>query len=89
MKSVITVIGKDAMGITAKISAVCAKCGANIIDISQSVLQDLFVMVMLTENDKLTCSFKDFSECLKKTSDETGLDIRIINEDVFNSMYHV
>lgn len=90
MRSVITIIGKDEVGITAKASAVCANRNVNIVDISQSVLKkDIFVMVMLTEfeneNDtvsKLTADFKELSR-------KTGLDIRVINEDVFNSMHKI
>ena len=57
MKTVVSVIGKDTVGIIAKVSAVCAECNANIVDITQSVLQDMFVMVMLTEISGLNCSF--------------------------------
>lgn len=47
MKAVITVIGKDMVGILAKVSTVCAECNANVIEVTQSVLQDMFAMIML------------------------------------------
>ena len=64
-KTVISVMGKDTVGITARVSAACAKYNVNIIDITQSVLQDMFVMVMLTDISGLNCNFKEFSEKIK------------------------
>ena len=89
MKTVITVIGKDRVGITAKVSAVCAKRNANIIDITQSVLKDVFVMVMLTEISDENNSLKDLTEDFKILSKESGLDIRVMREEVFNSMHRI
>ncbi len=89
MKTVISVIGKDAVGIIAKVSAVCAECNANIVDITQSVLQDMFVMVMLTEISELNCPFNDFSEKMKALGTDRGLDIRVMHEDIFNSMHRI
>lgn len=89
MKTVVSVIGKDAVGIISKVSAVCAEAGANIVDITQSVLQDMFVMVMLTEIKDLNCSFTDFSNKMKKLGEENHLDIRVMHEDIFNSMHRI
>lgn len=89
MKTVISVIGKDSVGITAKVSAVCAKRNANIIDITQSVLKDVFVMVMLTEMRDENNSLKDLTEDFKNLSKESGLDIRVMREEVFNSMHRI
>ena len=66
MKAVITVTGKDTMGIIAKVSTACAECGANIVDISQSVLRDYFAMIMLVDIDKLYISFTDFVDKMDK-----------------------
>ena len=89
MKTVVSVIGKDAVGIIADVSAICAECNANILDITQSVLQDMFVMVMLTEIKDLTCSFADFSDKMKNLGEKKGLDIRVMHEDIFNSMHRI
>ena len=89
MKTVVSVIGKDAVGIIADVSAICAECNANILDITQSVLQDMFVMVMLTEIKDLTCSFADFSDKMKTLGEKKGLDIRVMHEDIFNSMHRI
>ena len=87
MKTVVSVIGKDSVGITADVSAVCRDCNANILDITQSVIQDIFVMVMLTDIKELNCSFADYSEKMRNLGKKKGLDIRVMHEDVFNSMH--
>ena len=89
MRTVISVIGKDTVGIISKVSAVCAEHNANIIDITQSVLDNLFVMVMLTEISGIDCDFKIFSDDFKKLGTQLGLDIRVMHEDVFNSMHRI
>ncbi len=88
-KTVITVVGTDNVGIISKVSAVCAECDVNIVDISQSVLQDMFAMVMLTDIDKLNCSFSDFSEKLKNLGSDLGLKIHVMHEDIFKSMHRI
>ena len=89
MKAVITVTGKDKVGIIALASAECAKYGANIIDISQTVMKEYFAMIMLTELDGLTVDFSSFAETMKKTGEEHGVDIRVMHEDIFNSMHRI
>ncbi|MBE6727400.1 MAG: ACT domain-containing protein [Ruminococcaceae bacterium] len=89
MRTVISVIGKDTVGIISKISAVCAESRVNIIDITQSVLQDMFVMVMLTDISDMQYSFNEFSEKMTVLGKEMGLDIRVMHEDIFNSMHRI
>ena len=89
MKTIVSVIGKDAVGIISKVSAICAECNANILDITQSVLQDMFVMVMLTEIKGLDCPFSQFSDKMKELGKENNLDIRVMHEDIFNSMHRI
>lgn len=89
MKTIVSVIGKDAVGITSKVSNVCAECNANILDITQSVLQDMFVMVMLTEIKELNCSFAAFSDKMKALGEKEKLDIRVMHEEIFNSMHRI
>lgn len=88
-KTIISVIGKDTVGITAKVSAACAECNINIVDITQSVLQDMFVMVMLTEISALNCTFPEFSEKMQDLGEQMGLEIRVMHEDIFNSMHKI
>ncbi len=89
MKTVVSVIGKDTVGIISKVSSICSECNANILDITQSVMQDMFVMVMLTEIKDLSCSFASFSDKMKALAKENNLDIRVMHEDVFNSMHRI
>ena len=89
MKAVVTVTGKDKVGIIAMSSAECAKYGANILDISQSVLKEYFAMIMLVELDGLTTDFKSFANALAEAGKENGVDIRVMHEDIFNTMHKI
>ena len=89
MKAVVTVTGKDKVGIIAMASAECAKHGANIIDISQSVLKEYFAMIMLVELDGLTTDFKTFADSFAAVGKESGVDIRVMHEDIFNTMHKI
>ena len=89
MRAVITVTGKDKVGIIAMTSAECAKYGANIIDISQTVMKEYFAMIMLTELDGLTLDFSEFCEKLKVAGKESGVEISVMHEDIFNTMHRV
>ena len=89
MKAVITVTGKDSVGIIADVSAVCAKRGANILDITQTVLGDYFAMIMLTSIDELKVNFSEFVDELDALGRSRGLDIHTMHEDIFNTMHHI
>ena len=89
MKAVITVTGKDTMGIIASVSNCCAANGANIVDISQSVLQDYFAMIMLVEIDELKIHFTDFVDEMAKLGTDKGLVIHTMHEDIFNAMHSI
>ncbi len=89
MKAVITVVGHDSMGIIAKVSTVCAEAGANIEDISQSVIKDYFAMVMVVDIDKLNIPFNGLVDKLTDLGKENNLDIRTMHEDIFNSMHRI
>ena len=89
MKAVITVTGKDSVGIIASVATYCAEKGANIQDISQSVLSEFFAMIMLAEIDDLQGDFTAFAEGLANLGREKGLDIRAMHEDIFNTMHHI
>lgn len=89
MKAVITVTGKDNVGIIAKVATVCTKYGANILDISQTVLSEYFAMIMLVDISNLSVKFGEFSDTLKEVGTESRLDIHIMHEDIFNSMHRI
>ncbi len=89
MKAVITVTGQDTKGIIAKVSTKCAQNGANIIDITQSVLQNYFAMMMLVEIDELTLPFGTFVDEMTELGKNNGLLIQTMHEDIFNSMHRI
>ena len=89
MKAVITVTGKDSVGIIANVASECAKYDANIVDISQSVLSEYFAMIMLADIDKLSVPFSDFVDALAGVGKGKGLEIHVMHEDIFNTMHHI
>ncbi len=89
MKAVVTVTGKDKVGIIAMASAECAKYGANIIDISQTVLNEYFAMIMMVSLDGLKVDFNEFKDSMTKAGGECGVDIRVMHEDIFNTMHRI
>lgn len=89
MKAVITVVGRDKVGIIAMASGECAKYGVNILDISQTVMKEYFSMMMLVELDGLKTDFAAFAEEFRKIGEEAGVDIRVMHEDIFNTMHRI
>ena len=89
MKAVITVTGKDSVGIIARVSALCSEHNANIIDITQSVISEYFAMIMLVEIGELKVAFAEFADKMADEGKAMGLDIRAMHEDIFNTMHHI
>ena len=89
MKAVITVTGKDSVGIIARVSTECAKYDANIVDISQSVLSEYFAMIMLADIDNLKLPFSEFVDVMSALGRERGLSINVMHEDIYNTMHHI
>lgn len=89
MKCVVSVLGKDRSGIVAEVATALAECGANIDDISQTILDDIFSMTMLTTLDTEKADFNTVQERLAKISDDLGMQIIIQREDVFRYMYKI
>ena len=90
MRAIVTVLGKDHVGIIAGICNALAKHGVNVLDINQTVMQDdFFTMVMLTDTKGSDLSFGEISEKLNKKGEDMGLSIRIQLEDIFNSMHKI
>lgn len=89
MKAVISVTGKDNVGIIAGVSSICAEKGANILDITQSVLSEYFAMIMLADIDALSIPFSEFVDLLENFGNQKGLQIHTMHEDIFNTMHHI
>ena len=88
MRAIVTVMGKDKTGIIAKVSDCLYRFEVNILDINQTIMQDIFTMIMLVEMGEKTNS----AELLKKLEEigtEIGVDIRMQNEEIFNSMHRI
>lgn len=89
MKAVITVIGKDNVGILHKVSGVCSEVGANVMEVTQSVLQDMFAMIMLVDITDMNKDFAEFVDKMTNLGEKLGLSIHTMHEDVFNSMHNI
>jgi ACT domain-containing protein len=89
MRAVITVMGKDKIGVISDISYVLKESKVNILDINQTIMQDIFTMVMLVDLEKLNKDFKKLSEELDILGKEIGMNIRVQREDLFNSMHRI
>ncbi len=89
MNAVITVTGKDNKGIIAKVSAVCTEHGVNIIDISQSVLRDYFVMFMIADISEMKLKLSEFVDVMNDLADKNALKIQTMHEDIFNAMHRI
>lgn len=87
MKAVVTVIGKDMVGILAKVSTTCAESNANVVEVTQSILQEYFAMVMLIDISKMTCELDKLKDNLQENV--SGMTIHVMHEDIFNSMHRI
>ena len=88
-KTVITVVGKDTVGIIAKVCTYLAENNVNILDISQTIVQDYFHMMMIADLNNATKSFGDVSDELAKLGEEIGVIIKCQREEIFDSMHRI
>ncbi|MBE6561797.1 MAG: ACT domain-containing protein [Ruminococcaceae bacterium] len=89
MRAIISVVGRDTVGILARVSQACAECNANIVDVTQSVLQEMFAMVMLVDITDISVDFPALSQKLNDLGEEIGMVIHVMHEDIFNSMHRI
>ena len=89
MRAVVTAIGQDAVGIIAELSGVLRDADVNILDISQSVLQDMFAMVMLVDISRCTRPFPELAAHLEAVGMSKGVKVITMHEDIFNSMHRI
>ena len=89
LKAVVTVVGKDNIGILAKVSGKCAEYDVNIIEVSQTILQDTFCMIMMCDIDRLNSDFGIFADGMSKLGDSMNMSIHTMHEDIFNSMHNI
>ncbi len=89
MRAVVTVIGKDTVGILHKVSGICAEFNVNVIEVTQSVLQDMFAMIMLVDISAIQGDFSELVAKMDGLGKELGLSIHTMHEDIFNSMHSI
>ena len=89
MNAIVTVVGKDRVGIMSLVCALLAQHNVNILDISQTILQGSFTMVMAVDVSAATASFGDLGAALAELGGEMGLSIRIQREEIFNAMHTI
>lgn len=88
MKAVVTVLGKDRTGIIARVSNLLYEKGVNILDISQTILSDMFTMIMLVEVGQ-DSQYDGVRSALMDLAKEMGLEIRVQRSDIFDAMHRI
>lgn len=89
MRAIVSVFAKDAKGITAYVAALLAEREINILDISQTLMQEFFAMIMLVDLSDCTEPFDELARGLKDKGEERGLDIHIQRQDIFDAMHRI
>ncbi len=89
MKAIITVVGRDMVGILAKVSGICADKNVNIIEVTQSIMQDMFCMIMMADTANSTVAFTELADELEQFGRDNNLVIHAMHEDLFNSMHRI
>ena len=87
MKAVLTVVGKDMVGILAKVSTVCAGKNANVLEVTQSILEGYFCMVMVIDISQLSCQFEELDNALKESVPDMVSHLML--ENIFNFMHRI
>lgn len=88
-KAIITVVGKDTVGIIAKVCTYLADSRINILDISQTIVQGYFNMMMIVDVGAMEKSFGLASEELERAGEEIGVKVKIQREDIFTKMHRI
>ncbi|HIX33412.1 hypothetical protein B5E65_06110 [Gemmiger sp. An120] len=89
MKAVITVVGKDTVGVVARVGGVCGNLNINIEDITQSIMQEMFCMIMLVDLSRCNVSHEQVREALADLGKEMGMQVTITRQEVFEAMHHI
>lgn len=89
MRAIVTVIGKDQVGIIARVCSLLSEQGINVLDISQTILQEYFTMIMLVDAGASKVPFAELVKLLENEGKEKGLTIHVQREDIFNAMHRI
>ena len=88
-RRIITVVGKDTVGIIAKVCTYLAENSINILDISQTIVQEYFNMMMIVDMGKMTKSFEEVADELANVGKELGVQVKCQREEIFNMMHRI
>ena len=89
MRAIVTVIGKDSVGIIAQVCAILSGHGVNVLDISQTILQQMFTMNMLVDISAAVVSFAELAAAMEQEGQRLGVSVRIQREDIFDAMHRI
>lgn len=88
-RTIITVVGKDTIGIIARICTYLAEQNVNILDISQTIIQGFFNMMMIVDTGKMDIDFATFTDEITRIGENTGVQVRCQREDIFDKMHRI
>ena len=88
-KVIITVVGKDTVGIIARICTYLAENGVNVLDITQTIVQGFFNMMMIVDINNSTCSFGDLQKNLESLGEDIGVQVKAQKEEIFEKMHRL
>lgn len=89
MKAFITVVGRDTVGVVAKVSGLCCELGINIEDVSQSILQGMFAMIMLVDLSNCTVNHEELHQRTDALAAEMGMQVSLTRQEVFDAMHTI
>lgn len=89
MKAILTVIGKDKVGIIAGVSNELQRLNINILDVNQTIIDEFFTMIMMLDLKLSNSNFEEIKKSLELKGNELGVDVKIQREEIFNSIYSV
>lgn len=89
MKAVITVIGRDTVGVIARVSGVCSEMNINIEDVTQSIMQQMFCMIMLVDLSRCSVPQEEMRRRLAEVGQEMWMQVNVTRQEVFDAMHHI
>ncbi len=89
MKAVITVIGRDTVGVIARVSGVCSEMNINIEDVTQSIMQQMFCMIMLVDLSRCSVPQEEMRRRLAEVGQEMRMQVNVTRQEVFDAMHHI
>ncbi len=89
MEAVITVVGKDTVGILAKVCTVCADVNVNVEEVSQRILRGMFAMIMIVDIKNCTIEFSDFAKKMNEVGKELCVDIHCTRQELYDNMHRI